>query len=126
MGEYAVIVTKEELDLRTREIARIAAQEVIACFKAESKLEPHEATVEALRQYIADRSQISDPREHWANALHIRSIKPSKVGRPKSASWFQLFKTKSGLANCIKRKSSAFGGRHEWCFEDIANAWEHV
>lgn len=53
-----------------------------------------------LQAYIADRSAISNLREMRSNSLHIRSIKLNI------------------------RKSTAAGGYHEWCFEDVANALE--
>jgi len=106
--------------------AKIAASEVIDAFRAELSIDPNEALVRKLRAYIEDRNTVTSPREVWANGLHIRSIKLSSKGKPLSTSWFQHFKRDSGLVDCFSRKSQTSGGRTEWCFEDIANAWEQA
>lgn len=123
-GQPALIFMEHELQHLMQETARNAAREVIDHFKSELSHDPQEAIINQLRGYIGDRSTIANPRDHWANSLHIRSIKTAKSGKPKSTSWFQQFKVKSGLNGCITRKSVTSGGFHEWCFEDIANAWE--
>lgn len=123
-GQQAIIVTEYELQQMLAQAGKAAAQEVISSFKAELTDDPTEATTRKLRAYIADRSTVLNPRDMWANALHIRSIKLNSRHKPLSVSWFQKFKKISGLDACFFRPSTATGGRTEWCFEDIANAWE--
>ena len=125
-GQPAIILMEHELQHILDKIAKNAAREVIDAFKAELTSDPAEAVTRRLSAYIEDRSTIPNPREHWANGLHIRGIKKGASGKPRSISWFQQFKIKSGLDGCFSRKSMAAGGTKEWCFEDIANAWEQI
>ena len=125
-GQQAIIITAHELEHMCHQVGQKAAQEVINSFKSELTDDPNEALIRKLRAYIVDRSTISNPREVWANGLHIRSIKLNSRHEPRSISWFQKFKDKSGLRECVSRPSVISGGRVEWCFEDIANAWEGV
>ena len=125
-GQPAIIFMEHELQHMLTETAKKAAQEVIDNFKSELSTDPNEAVIRKLRAYIADRRSVSKPRDQWANGLHIRSIKLNTRGKPRSQSWFQQFKVKSGLNDCFNRKSLTSGGFKEWCFEDIANAWEQA
>ena len=125
-GQPAIILNEYELEHMVRAAARQAAQEVVAALRDDLKGNPVDAVVRNLRAFIEDRSTVPNPRQVWANGLHIRSIYPGRDGKPKSTSWFQQFKTNSGLNDCLHRKSRSAGGNHEWCFEDIANAWELV
>lgn len=123
-GQPALIIMEHELQHILKTAAKAAAQEVIDAFRAELSVDPSESHIRKLRAFIQDRSTVADPREVWANGKHIRSIRLSSKGKPLSTSWFQHFKVDSGLADCISRKSQTAGGHVEWCFEDIANAWE--
>lgn len=123
-GQPALILMEHELEHMLKATARHAAQEVIENFRAELSTDPTETHIRKLRAFIADRSTVTNPREVWANGKHIRSIKLNSRGKPRSASWFQQFKKQSGLKNCFNRPSMNAGGTREWCFEDIANAWE--
>lgn len=123
-GQQAVVIFEHELQQLVQETARSAAQEVINTFKEELTSDPSEVITKKLRAYIADRSTIANPREMWANSLHIRSLKLNSRHQPRSVSWFQKFKVQSGLNDCYSRKSQTTGGYREWCFEDVANALE--
>lgn len=123
-GQPAIILMEHELQHMLTETAKQAAKEVISEFKSELQTDQKEVITRKLRAYIEDRSIITNPREVWANGLHIRSIKLNGRGKPRSQSWLQQFKVNSGLRECIFRKSRTTGGNQEWCFEDIANAWE--
>ncbi|OBY24582.1 hypothetical protein A9D60_24050 [Leisingera sp. JC1] len=123
-GQPAMIFLEHELQHMLTEAAKQAAQEVIDNFKSELSTDPNEVVIRKLRKYLADRRSVANPRDQWANGLHIRSIKTNTRGKPRSQSWFQQFKVKSGLNGCFSRKSLSSGGFREWCFEDIANAWE--
>lgn len=123
-GQPAIILMEHELQHLLTKTAKCAAREVISAFRSELQTDQNEVITRKLRAYIADRSTISGPRTEWANGLHIRSIKLNGRGKPRSQSWFQQFKAKSGLRECFSRKSRTTGGNQEWCFEDIANAWE--
>jgi hypothetical protein len=123
-GQPAFIFMKHELEDMLKSTARHAAQEVIEAFRAELSIDPTETHIRKLRAFIADRSTVTNPRELWANGKHIRSIRLSSKEKPLSTSWFHHFKRDSGLGDCISRKSQTAGGHVEWCFEDIANAWE--
>ncbi len=123
-GQPAIILMEHELQHMLIATAKQAAQEVISTFKSDLISDPNDQIIRKLRSYIADRSTIADPRDEWANGLHIRSVKVSSNGKLRSQSWFQQFKVKSGLNDCFYRKSLSSGGYREWCFEDIANAWE--
>lgn len=125
-GQPAIILSEYDLEHMVRNAARQAAQEVIDGLLDDLKGNPNDAVVRNLRAFIEDRSTVANPREVWANGLHIRSIYPGRDGKPKSTSWFQQFKIKSGLNDCLYRKSRSAGGTREWCVEDIANAWERV
>lgn len=123
-GQPAMILMEHELRHMLNTTAKVAAAEVVEAFRAELSVDPNEVIVRKLRAFIEDRSTVANPREVWANGLHIRSVKLNSRGKPRSVSWFQQFKTKSGLKNCFSRPSMNAGGQREWCFEDIANAWE--
>jgi len=126
VGQPAFVVMEYELEHMLRTTAREAAQEVIAAFRSELSVDPTDAVVRRLRGYLEDRSSVANPRDQWANGLHIRLLKPGPGGKARSTSWLQQFKVRSGLCACISRKSLSVGGTREWCFEDIANAWERL
>ena len=124
-GQPAVIVTAENLEQLMLDAGRTAAREVLERVTSDANLDPLERHVRLLRDYLEDRSVVSKPRELFASSRHIRLLAPNRNGKPKSVSWFQTFKQESGLARCDHRPSPTHGRLHEWCFEDIANAWVH-
>ena len=124
-GQPALIIMEHELQHMLKSVAKVAAQKVIDDFRAELSTDPTETHIRKLRTFIEDRSTVANPRAVWANGKHIRGIRLSSKGKALSTSWFHHFKRDSGLGNCISRKSQTAGGHVEWCFEDIANAWEN-
>jgi len=124
-GIQALVVMEHDLRELAIEAGKEAAEKVLAQFQEDMNRTPQDKQVERLRAYIEDRSSCSNPREHWAHSRHIRMIKPTKTGKPKSISWFQKFKKASMLDGCNSKASSDHGRLREWCFEDIANAWEY-
>jgi len=124
-GMHALVIMEHELTELLTKTGRAAALEVVEQFRQELNTDPLEKQVQLLRDYIENRSTISNSRDVYANGRHIRLIKPTRDNKPKSVAWFQRFKKESKLNGCIKRPSPDHGRLQEWCFEDIANAWEH-
>lgn len=124
-GTPAIIVMEEELKEMMIGAGRVAAQEIMDNMKEEITQDPVERQTNLLRAYIEDRKTITNPREHHASGRHIRKLKPNANGKPKSIAWFQTFKKESKLNKCFNRPSPDHGRLQEWCFEDIANAWDH-
>ena len=121
----AVVLHQDQLSEMLVTAGRVAAREIAEAFKEDLKLDPTDQRIKKLRDYIADRTTCTNPKDEWANGRHIRMIAPAKEGKPKSMGWFQQFKKKSKLNKCYNRKSADHGHLQEWCFEDIANAWVH-
>jgi len=124
-GTNAIIVTKQDLKQMLTEAGIIAAETVLNNFKEELNTNPLEKQTKRLKDFIADRSTIPNPKDEWANGRHIRLLAPNKNGKPKSMAWFQTFKKESILNHCPSRSSTDHGRLREWRFEDIANAWDH-
>lgn len=124
-GMEAIVVTKHELKELLKEAGEAGASEILDAFKDELITDPVLKQTNRLRDYIADRSTIANPREEWANGRHIRMLKPAKNGKPKSVAWFQEFKKKSKLNQCFHRPSVDHGRLQEWCFEDIYLSWNN-
>lgn len=120
----ALVLDEESLEGLLIKAGCLAAEETVRKLKAELVQDPQEKHILRLRNFLIDRSTIVKPREIWANGHHIRRIELSAKGKPKSTTWFQMFKRESGLGACTSRPSSQHGRLREWCFEDIANAWE--
>lgn len=120
----AVVLSQEALNKMVEQAAQRGAEQAIKHFKTELEQDPQDRHVRRLRDYLADRSSIENPREIWASSHHIRQIELSTKGKPKSTTWMQQFKHESGLADCTSRPSPTHGRLREWTFEDIANAWE--
>lgn len=121
----ALIVTEQDLEVLLQRAAHLAAITAIEQLRTDLIQDPKEQVLNKLRAFIKDRSTITNPREHWANGKMIREIDTNHNNKPKSISWFQLFKKQSTLNQCPRRKSSEHGKLQEWTFEDIANAWDH-
>jgi len=121
----ALVIMEHDLAEMIHKAGKTAAAEILEQFRQDMNRTPQDKQVEQLRAYIEDRSSCSNPREHWAHSRHIRMIKPTKAEKPKSISWFQKFKKASMLDGCNSKASSDHGRLKEWCFEDIANAWDH-
>lgn len=121
----AMIVTESELNEMLTKAGKVAAQEIIEHLKQEIYQDPVQTVTNKLRAYIEDRGTEQSPRDIYANGRHIRMLVPAKNGKPKSTAWFQNFKRDSTLNKCFHRPSSEHGHLQEWCFEDIANAWDH-
>ena len=124
-GTPAIVVMEHELKEMMIGAGRVAAKEIMENMKQEITQDPVERQTTLLRAYIEDRTTLSNPREHHANGRHIRMLKPANNGKPKSTAWFQTFKKESKLNKCFNRPSPDHGRLQEWCFEDIANAWDY-
>lgn len=122
-GTTALIVTKNDLAEIISAAGTMAAIKAVEALRADLNQDPAEKQLQLLRNYIADRTTINNPRDHWASGRLIRMIAPNQNGKPKSVSWFQKFKQTSGLNTCPHRTSHEHGRLQEWCFEDIANVW---
>ncbi len=121
----ALVIMEHELTELLTKAGKVAALEVLEDFRQELNQDPVLKHADRLRSYIENRSLIDNPRDLWSNGRHIRLITPTKNGKPKSIAWFQTFKKESNLKNCVNRPSPDHGRLQEWCFEDIANAWDH-
>ena len=121
----AIVLTEDVLEEMLIRAGRLAAEQTVAKLKGELMQDPRERHILLLRNFLNDRSTVPNPRDVWANGHHIRQIELSNQGKPRSMTWFQRFKTESGLAACVSRPSPSHGRLQEWTFEDIANAWEH-
>ncbi len=123
-GIPAIVISEENLKGML-----VAAGELAATLTVE-KLEkriiqgPDEKTTLKLRGYIQDRSTLQNPREHWANGIHIKDINPASTGKPRTNTWFHHFKKRTGLKDCFTRQSPRHSRMKEWTFEDVANAWD--
>jgi len=124
-GTDAIVVTKHDLKQMLTEAGTVAAEKVLNSFKDELNVDPLEKQAKRLKDFIEDRTTIENPRGEWASGRHIRLIAPNKNGKPKSMAWFQTFKKESILNQCPDRSSTDHGRLREWCFEDIANAWDY-
>ena len=121
----ALVIMEHELtDLLTK-TGKIAAAEILEAFRQEINQDPIEKHATTLRNYIEDRTTLKDPRNRFAHGHHIRLLNPAKNNKPKSIAWFQNFKKESQLKDCPSRASTTHGRLQEWCFEDIANAWDY-
>lgn len=120
----ALVITRHELKTLMDRVAVDAASKVLTAFKDEFEYDPDKRIVDQLRRYLDDRTTVAEPREVWAHGKHIRAVMPNGKGKARSATWFQQFKRESGLAGCPTRTNKHHGRLQEWCFADIANAWD--
>ncbi|WP_316859782.1 hypothetical protein [uncultured Cohaesibacter sp.] len=120
----AVVLNKDVLEEMLERAGQRGAELAVAQFKEQLEQDPQDRHVMRLREFLLDRSSVELPREVWASSHHIRRIELSPKGKPKSNTWMQHFKRESGLEGCTSRPSPSHGRLREWCFEDIANAWE--
>lgn len=121
----AMLITETELNDMLTKAGKLAAQEIVEHLKQDIYQDPQVTLTKRLRAFIEDRSTELNPRDIYANGRHIRMVQPNKNGKPKSTAWFQNFKRDSTLNQCFHRPSPDHGHLQEWCFEDIANAWDH-
>ena len=124
-GTAAIVVTEEELTNMLTQAGKAGAREVMSEYEQQLEQDPVERHTQLLRDFIEDRSILDNPREVFGSGRHIRRIIPAKNGKPKSVAWFQGFKRESKLNLCKNRPSPDHGRLQEWCFEDIANAWDN-
>lgn len=120
----ALVITRHALIELMETVVTNAVQKALEGVQNDLPYDPDARVVDRLRRYLDDRATIDKPRETWAHGKHIRALHLNKAGKPRSVTWFQQFKRESGLAGCPSRTSSQHGRLQEWCFEDIANAWE--
>ena len=120
----AIVITPHHLIELMENAATNAANKALAAAEEALHYDPDARVVDLLRRYLDDRTTLENPREHWAHGKHNRALHKTGAGKPRSVTWFQSFKKESGLGGCPSRISSQHGRLREWCFEDIANAWD--
>ena len=120
----ALVMTHHALTELMETVATNAASKALAAAEDVLHYDPDARVVDLLRRYLDDRAALENPREHWAHGKQIRALHKTGAGKPRSVTWFQSFKKESGLGGCPSRISSQHGRLREWCFEDIANAWD--
>lgn len=123
-GIPAIVLSEENLKSMLVAAGELAATLTVEKLERQIIQSPDEKTILQLRGFIQDRGSVTNPREHWANGTHIKSINPASTGKPRTNTWFHHFKTRTGLRECFCRQSPQHARMKEWTFEDIANAWD--